>query len=208
MRPSYTVIVTATDPAGQSDFITVTITVTNVNEPPDITAEDVKYAETMTAETANTGDVADLHGDGSLRMLGTMSPWDLSGADAALFSLSNAGLLTFDASPNYEMPGDADGDNVYEVTVGATDNDGNRGTKDIEVKVTNLNEDGTVTMSAVQPRVGVPLTASLTDIDGRSIRRHVAVEQEQALPYSMMPRRTRTRRPTATTVTTVTEEVP
>ena len=29
-----------------------------------------------------------------------------------------------------------------------------------------MKEDGTVTLSAVQPRVGVSLTASLTDIDG------------------------------------------
>ena len=29
-----------------------------------------------------------------------------------------------------------------------------------------MDEVGTVTFSAVQPRVGVPLTASLTDIDG------------------------------------------
>ena len=64
------------------------------------------------------------------------------------------------------MPGDADEDNTYELTVGARDADGIRGTKDIEVKVTNDNEDGMVTLSAVQPRVGVPVTASLTDIDG------------------------------------------
>ena len=50
--------------------------------------------------------------------------------------------------------------------MGAKDDDGIRGTEDVEVKVTNVNEDGTVTLSAVQPRVGVPLTASLTDIDG------------------------------------------
>ena len=75
-------------------------------------------------------------------------------------------MLTFNDSPNYEMPGDADKDNTYEVTVGAKDADGIRGTRDVEVKVTNENEDGTVTLSAVQPRVGVPLTASLTDIDG------------------------------------------
>ena len=69
-------------------------------------------------------------------------------------------------SPDYEMPGDADKDNTYELTVGAKDADGIRGTRDVEVKVTNVNEDGTVTLSAVQPRVGVSLTASLTDIDG------------------------------------------
>ena len=82
------------------------------------------------------------------------------------FSLSEDGVLTFVASPNYEMPGDADKDNTYEVTVGAKDNDDNRGTKDVKVKVANVNEEGTVTLSAVQPRVGVSLTASLTDIDG------------------------------------------
>ena len=76
------------------------------------------------------------------------------------------GALTFRASPNYEMPADADGDNVYEVTVAATDADSNRGEKSVKVKVANVDELGTVTLSAVQPRVGVPLTASLTDIDG------------------------------------------
>ena len=50
--------------------------------------------------------------------------------------------------------------------MGAKDADGIRGTRDVEVKVTNVNEDGTVTLSAVQPRVGLSLTASLTDIDG------------------------------------------
>ena len=50
--------------------------------------------------------------------------------------------------------------------MGAKDADDIRGTKDVEVKVTNVNEDGTVTLSAVQPRVGVSLTARLTDIDG------------------------------------------
>ena len=64
------------------------------------------------------------------------------------------------------MPADADGDNVYEVVVAASDADSNRGEKSVEVKVANVDEPGTVTLSAVQPRVGVSLTASLTDIDG------------------------------------------
>jgi hypothetical protein len=64
------------------------------------------------------------------------------------------------------MPADADGDNVYEVKVAATDADSNRGEKSVKVKVANVDELGTVTLSAVQPRVGVSLTASLTDIDG------------------------------------------
>ena len=156
---SYAVTVTATDPAGRTDEITVTITVTGVNEPPAITGEVAAYDEN------GTGNVADFTATDPEG--GATPTFDLSGADAALFDLSDAGVLTFNDSPNFESPGDADKDNTYELTVGARDADGNRGTRDIEVKVTNVNEDGTVTLSAVQPRVGVPVTASLTDIDGQ-----------------------------------------
>ena len=48
----------------------------------------------------------------------------------------------------------------------STDAVGNTGTKDVKVTVTNADEEGTVTMSQRQPRVGVPITASLTDPDG------------------------------------------
>ena len=155
---SYEVTVTATDPAGETDPITVTITVTNVNEPPAITGDVAGYAEN------GTDDVATFQTDDP-ENVGTVT-LDLSGADASLFSLSQGGVLTFNDPPNYEMPGDADKDNTYEVTVGAKDAADIRGTRDVEVKVTNVNEDGTVTLSAIQPRVGVSLTASLTDIDG------------------------------------------
>ena len=161
--PTYTVTVTATDPAGEPDVITVTITVTGVNETPEITAADVEYDET-TADAPNTDNVATFMATDPEEV--TPAPTlDLSGADASLFDLDN-GVLTFNSPPNFEAPGDADKDNTYELTVGARDADGNRGTEDIEVKVTNEDEDGTVTLSAVQPRVGVAVTASLTDIDG------------------------------------------
>ena len=161
-KNSYTVMVTATDPAGETDTITVTITVTGVNEAPDITAADVEYAET-TADVPNTSVVTtfsamDPEGAGDVTL-------DLSGADSSLFTFTD-GDLTFNSPPNFEAPGDADEDNTYELTVGARDSDGNRGTEDIEVKVTNEDEAGTVTLSAVQPRVGVAVTASLMDIDG------------------------------------------
>ena len=156
--PSYSVTVTAMDPAGLEDVITVTITVTGVNEPPDITGEVEPYAEN------DGGSVATFQTDDP-ENAGTVT-LDLSGADASLFNLNQGGVLTFGTSPDYEMPRDADKDNVYEVTVGAKDDDGNRAARDVEVKVTNVDEAGTVTLSTLQPRVGVPLTASVTDIDG------------------------------------------
>ena len=51
------------------------------------------------------------------------------------------GTLTFAKSPNYEAPVDADKNNVYKVTVGFADADGNRGEQEVEVKVGNVDEE-------------------------------------------------------------------
>lgn len=43
------------------------------------------------------------------------------GADAALFSITTAGALRFNTAPDYDAPGDANGDNVYAVQLRVTD---------------------------------------------------------------------------------------
>ena len=155
-KDSYTVTVTATDPSGESDEITVTITVTDVNEAPEVTVTPTVYfAEndsgpiaTYTATDPDDNPVT----------------WSLLGADAEDFSISE-GVLTFKSPPNYEDPADADTDNVYPVTVKASDGT-NTVTLGVTVTVTNVDEAGTVTISPEQPRVGTALTATLTDPDG------------------------------------------
>ena len=45
--------------------------------------------------------------------------WSLSGADGGKFDINETGatvILTFKASPDFEAPGDANRNNVYEVT--------------------------------------------------------------------------------------------
>ena len=167
---SYTVMVTATGPGhgdadgdADSDTITVNITVTNVDEDPELTGmESVRFAENTPTATAvgstytATDDEDASNGDVSLT---------LSGADAADFNITD-GVLTFKESPNYEDPADAGTDNVYNITVVATDSDNQTDTMAVTVMVTNVDEVGTLTLSTVQPRVGTPLTATLTDIDG------------------------------------------
>ena len=91
--------------------------------------------------------------------------WSVAGPDGGKFT-AVGGELKFKAKPDYENPTDANTDNVYEVTVQATDGDGNRGMKAVKVTVVNENEDGVVTLSKTQPRVGIAVTASLTDPDG------------------------------------------
>ena len=89
----------------------------------------------------------------------------LSGTDAAAFSLLE-GAVTFKALPNFEAPKDAGKDNVYNITVVATDSDGQTDEMDVIVTVTNVEEDGTVTLSPLQPRIGSLVTATLSDVDG------------------------------------------
>ena len=50
--------------------------------------------------------------------------------------------------PNFEKPGSADGDNTYEVTVTATDEQSNSSDRDVKVMVTNSG--GTRDGNAVQ----------------------------------------------------------
>ena len=49
-------------------------------------------------------------------------------------------MLTFKSPPNFEARADANQNNVYEVTVVATDTADERGTKSVMVKVTNVDD--------------------------------------------------------------------
>ena len=112
-KRSYTVIVTATDPSGESDTITVTIEVTDENEAPVVTVTaPVRYPENSaglvavyTASDPDSGDTI---------------TWSLSGYDSDVFTITN-GVLAFKAPPDYENPGDADDNNAYQIIVEASD---------------------------------------------------------------------------------------
>ena len=105
-QASYTVTVTATDRAGATDSITVTINVTDVNEAPAASGEAaVDYAEngtdpvgTYMADDPDAGDSV---------------TWSLSGADAASFTISEDGILSFAAAPAIEEESsDANGEDA------------------------------------------------------------------------------------------------
>ncbi|MHA4835208.1 PQQ-dependent sugar dehydrogenase [Sphingopyxis sp. MSC1_008] len=61
------------------------------------------------------------------------------GADAALFSITTAGALRFNTAPDYDLPGDANGDNVYTVQLRVSDA-GASATQTVNVTVTNSRE--------------------------------------------------------------------
>ncbi len=69
------------------------------------------YAENGTAPV-DTYSVADAQG--------TIT-WSLFGDDTGDFSISSAGVLTFNSPPDHENPADSNRDNVYQVTIHASD---------------------------------------------------------------------------------------
>ena len=163
-KKSYSVRVSVTDNkdaddssnSAIDDTIDITINVIDVNEAPEISgATSTNFAENSTRSVATfTG--RDPEG-GSVN-------WTLHGTDSAYFAISNSGVLSFDPTPDYEDAKDSDRNNVYHVTVQASDGN-NINRLDVTVTVTNVEEAGTVSLSSVQPQVGTPLTASLSDPD-------------------------------------------
>ena len=161
---SYGVTVTATDPFGAMAMAEVTITVTGVDEDPSITTD---MAKTAISFVENVGIGTPLDTYGATDPEGLAISWDVSGPDAGKFEISEEdGALTFEAQPNFETPEDSNGDNVYEVTVVASDPARNSDELDVRVTVTNVAELGEITFSSRQPKVGAALTATLTDADG------------------------------------------
>ena len=105
-----------------------------------------------------------------------IASWTLAGTDDAAFTIVG-GVLRFAKTPDYEMPADVEGespptaaagDNMYEITVRAMDSTGKTADKAVMVEVTNVDEDGTVTLSARRPLAAVVFTASLADLDATS----------------------------------------
>ncbi len=65
------------------------------------------------------------------------------GADAALFQIDGTtGALRFSAAPDFEAPGDAGADNVYDVDVSVSDGRGGADSQALQITVTDVNEEG------------------------------------------------------------------
>ena len=127
-KETYTVVVRATDPTGipgastavrtNSGTVTVNITVTDVNEAPDGDGRrrgDLRRDDGQHRHRAGHVYTADDPDDGA-----PPSTWSVDGADGSKFTAAG-GELKFKKKPDYENPTDANKDNVYEVTVQASD---------------------------------------------------------------------------------------
>ena len=185
---SYQVTVTATDSSGnvtEPDSThtpaMVTINVGNVDEKPTFVTGSVAEGVVAVQTEGMTG--IDTNADSADVQAATLAASDpdgkkvtftLMGSDAGSFELAGdtdtgngvSQELSFKEKTDYEMPGDRNRDNVYEVTVRASD-----GTlyadRALIIKVINdATEGGKVTLSPEDAVVGVELTATLTHMEG------------------------------------------
>jgi predicted hotdog family 3-hydroxylacyl-ACP dehydratase len=139
----YDVTVQVSDGAA-TDSQAIAVTVTDVNEfAPSITSTGggatatANVAENTAAVTTVTASDADLSASLSYSVSG--------GADAALFSINSiTGALSFLTAHNAESPQDAGGNNVYDVTVHASDGT-TTDSQAIAVTVTDVNEPPVIT---------------------------------------------------------------
>ena len=159
-KDTHMVMLTASDPSGATDRITVTVTVTDENDNAVIAGSTaVDYDENGT-DPVTTFSATDQDGDDIV--------WSLDGTDKGDFTI-DGGVLAFKSAPNYEDPksdsiGTRADKNVYNVKVQATG-----GSHAVVVTVGNVDEDGSVgftDLGQVQPQVGRSLEATLGDPDG------------------------------------------
>lgn len=155
---------TVTDEDGLFATGTAVIKVTNVNEAVSFASNSVLKVDVAEGATAvATVAASDLDGD-SLT-------YALSGADAGLFNVSAAGVVTFKTAPDFEDKADVGSDGVYNVTVKATDPDGLSDERDVEITVTDENEavsfadDSTLNVSVAENQTAVA-TVAADDADG------------------------------------------
>ena len=117
-QPAYEVVVVATDGQGLTDSVAVAVTVSDVDEGPVVSgSQSLSLAENQATDRV-------------LAVFGAVDPedpsgqatrWSLSGSDAGDFSVSEAGELLFRKVPDFERPADSDRDNVYGLSVRASD---------------------------------------------------------------------------------------
>ncbi|MDD2990752.1 MAG: cadherin-like domain-containing protein, partial [Zoogloea sp.] len=161
----YDVIVQVSDNQGSTDTQAIAVTVTSVNDStPVITSGNTaSVAENTTAVMTVTATDADQPAQ-------TLTYSIVGGADAAHFQINaSTGALSFIVAPDFEAPTDAGGNNVYDVIVQVSDNQGSTDTQAIAVTVYSANDSPPLITSnstaSVAENTTAVMTVTATDAD-------------------------------------------
>ena len=132
----------------------VTVTVTDINEPPEI------RRGSATSFTQQENRTSRLYTFSATDPEGSAVSWSVGGTDGRLFTIDERGQFSFneDGPPDFDTPADDDEDNVYSVTVQASDPESNTASLPVTVRVTEVNEGPVITLQGSGPgqRAGEP----------------------------------------------------
>ena len=118
-------------PLTDTAAITINVSGVNDNSPVFTSSNSVNVPETKTFVTTVTASDADL-------LAQTLAYSITGGADQSKFGITTGGVLSFVTAPSFASPTDADTNNVYEVSVTASDNNGHTTSQTINVTVTEI----------------------------------------------------------------------
>ena len=148
----YDITVNALASDGKTGSIAVTVTVGRVDEPADISfaaSGGVTVTDNALSVDENYDDtLATFSASDPEREAGLTYEWSVVGTDRLDFAVTGGGgVLSFAAIPDYELPADSGRNNVYDITVQATEQDDGEpltleltGRLDVTVTITNENE--------------------------------------------------------------------
>ena len=162
----YDLTVTFTDGTNELSAQTTAITITDVNDQTPAVTVAATYSQAEAAATTfQAFTMVDTDTTGTYACT-------LGGTDAADFTASVSGkvcTVVFAANPNYDIPADADGDNVYDLTVTFTDGTNELSAQTTAITITDVNDQtpaATVAATySVAENTATVGTMSITDTD-------------------------------------------
>ncbi|OHY98660.1 cadherin domain-containing protein [Salinicola sp. MIT1003] len=173
----YDVEVTASDGQGGTTPLTLAVTVTDVNEAPTLGSDTKASVAENTTGKVYSASGSDPESDALTYTLG--------GADAAQFTLdTNSGALSFKNVPDFEAPADTNGDNIYDVTLTASDGSLSSNIQALAISVTNANDApvfNTSTKASIAENTTAVATLAATDADGGTLTYSLTGGADQAL---------------------------
>jgi hypothetical protein len=188
----YDVVVQMSDGLGGVDTQALAVTITNANDAPVITSNggganaSLTLGENITAVTTVTATDPDAGATQTYSIVG--------GADAAKFTINAAtGALSFVTAADFDAPGDAGGNNIYDVTVRVSDGLGGTDDQAIAVTVTNANEVPVITSNGGGASAAISLgenisavtTVTATDPDAGATQTYSIVGGADAATFSI-----------------------
>ena len=164
---SYELVITATDSAGNSNDLDLSINVVDdTGSAPVFTQASVSInVDENTASSVYTAQATDSDPGDTLT-------YSISGTDSSLFTINpSSGDLSFQSAPDYENPSDNGKDNTYDLSITATDSMVKQATQSLAITVTNINDNApqfalsSSTFEVAENTIAVT-TIAATDVDG------------------------------------------